>query len=145
MKILKKKLDVKNLNQFLAAIPYAKYIDISVDSISLTDVILIANINKWNLESSIDNDINNSFMYGAIDTAAYLAILNRVGKFKSAVTLSLKINHLSKKNSREGIYFKAQCVELKKQYAYSFVKVFQSGEKIIANANAIFLFNHLSK
>ena len=68
-------------------------------------------------------------MYGAIDTAAYLAILNRIGEYRPAVTLSLKINHLSKDFSNKYIYFKADCIKLSKEYAYSFVKVFNQMKK----------------
>ena len=143
MKISRNILDEKNLNKFLAAIPYAKFIEITVYRISSNNVILKSNINKWNLEGCNDDEINNSFMYGAIDTTAYLAILNRVGEYRPAVTLSLKISHLSTKSLNKYIYFRADCIKLSKDNAYSFVKVFQSDKKVIANANATFLFKPL--
>ncbi len=144
MKKIKRSLDKNKLKQFLTVIPYAEYLEIDVDRVTNESITLKININKWNLNECCGNNINYSALYGPIDTAAYLVILNRLGEFRPAVTLSLKVNHLSNEILNDDIYFKATCIEIKKEYAFSFIKVFRSNEIIIANANATFLFKPLS-
>ena len=48
MKIFRNILDKKISINFLTAIPYAKFIEITVYRISSNNVILKSNINKWN-------------------------------------------------------------------------------------------------
>ena len=144
MKKIKRSLDKNKLKQFLTVIPYAEYLEIDIDRVTNESVTLRININRWNLRERGGNNINYSALYGPIDTAAYIVILNRLGEFRPAVTLSLKVNHLSNEILNDDIYFKASCIEINKEYAFSFIKVFQSNETIIANANAAFLFKPLS-
>ena len=130
------------LTQFLNAIPYVQYLDINVHKISLDCVILKTNLEKWRLDFDPGKYINYGFIYGIVDTVAYLAILNRLRAYRPAVTLSLKIDHFTSDFSVNDLYFKAECIEIKKQYAYSYITVYQLNKKVIANANATFLFKN---
>ena len=130
------------LTQFLNAIPYVQYLDINVHKISLDCVILKTNLEKWRLDFDQRMYINYGFIYGIVDTVAYLAILNRLRAYRPAVTLSLKIDHFTSDFSVNDLYFKAECIEIKKQYAYSYITVYQLNKKVIANANATFLFKN---
>ena len=135
-------LNKDQLTQFLRAIPYVQYLEINVYEISLDCVILKTNLEKWRLDFDQRMYINYGFIYGIVDTVAYLAILNRLRAYRPAVTLSLKIDHFTSDFSVNDLYFKAECIEIKKQYAYSYITVYQLNKKVIANANATFLFKN---
>ena len=143
MNFTKSIFDKKNLTQFLSAIPYVQFLDINVDNISESSITLRASLDKWLLVSDKGAGINFGFIYGVIDTVAYLAILNHLGIYKSAVTLSLKVDHFINDISSNNLYFKAEYIKIKKQYAYSYVTVFDLDGKSVANASAAFLFKSM--
>ena len=72
------------LTQFLNAIPYVQYLDINVHKISLDCVILKTNLEKWRLDFDPGKYINYGFIYGIVDTVAYLAILKRLRAYRAA-------------------------------------------------------------
>ena len=140
MNFSKSVFDKKNLTQFINAIPYVKFLDISVDKVSQNSITLRANLDKGLLFFDKDTSINFGFIYGVVDTVAYLAILNHLGAYKPAVTLSLKVDHFTNNITNNNLYFKAEHIKLTKQNAYSYITVFDSNEKFIAKASATFLF-----
>ena len=62
MNFSKSVFDEKNLTQFINAIPYVKFLDISVDKVSQNSITLRANLDKGLLFFDKDTSINFGFI-----------------------------------------------------------------------------------
>ena len=127
------------LTQLMNASPYTKFLEIVVAGVSTSSVKLKININRWREKKNQDGFVNFGYLYGVVDTAAWLSIINTLGKYQHAVTLSMHINHLDKNLSEDNIFVEAQCIKIQDKHVYTFVEIFQKNKKILANANVNFI------
>ena len=143
MKDYRKESPKKFLTQIIRASPFADYLTMEINEVLSDHLEIQVDIDKWKIQDYSENDVCYGFFYGIIDTAAFLSIQNKIDRYKHLFTLNLNVSHLDVNFMVNKIFLNAKCVQITNDYAYSFVKIYLSNRKIIANANVSFIVKEL--